>query len=59
MQKRCKDCDKYVIKGFNYCRMCGFHLTAGKMQRATRRDAMRAQEKFCGQCGKQKGTCEC
>jgi hypothetical protein len=51
MKQKCKDCEKYVTKGYNYCRMCGFHLTARQVQRNTRRDAIHARERFCGQCG--------
>jgi hypothetical protein len=57
--KRCQDCEKYETKGYNYCRMCGFHLTRGRVQRVARRDAINIREHFCGNCGKPKGTCNC
>lgn len=56
---QCSKCEKYRRAGHNFCRMCGFHLTEGFVQRARVADAYRVEEKFCGYCGVPAGQCRC
>jgi len=58
-KQRCGDCDKYEKQNHNYCRMCGFHLTKGKVQYVRNALAYFTNEKFCGYCGGQKNKCKC
>lgn len=57
----CGDCQRYRAQQFNYCRVCGNHLTTGQIQWSRIRVATgyTPAEKFCGHCGgnKHRGGC--
>lgn len=56
---RCSHCEKYERQGHNYCRMCGFHLTAGYVQHVGVATIYHVNERFCGCCGGPAGRCRC
>jgi len=56
---KCSYCHDYEKQGHNYCRMCGFHLTAGYVQYIRLAEGYNTSEKFCGYCGGPKYRCSC
>ncbi len=58
-EKRCYQCEEYETLGHNYCRVCGFHLTKGKVQHVKLAAVYNTQERFCGYCGAPIDKCKC
>ena len=56
---KCNNCNNYQKAGHNYCRMCGFHLTKGFVQKVRIAVVYNTNEKFCGYCGKTRVNCKC
>ena len=57
--QRCPECARYESEEYNYCRVCGFHLTKGLVQTAPTSVIYSTHERFCGYCGGLRDTCEC
>lgn len=58
-KQRCDACDRYEEQVHNYCRMCGYHLTKGWVQKLRQLVLWATNEKHCGYCGKTRAECEC
>ena len=54
----CVACENSRVQGHNYCRHCGYHLTAWQNQQLKKRMVWSVGHRFCGYCGKRKGECD-
>jgi hypothetical protein len=53
----CPYCEDHAADGDNYCRMCGYHLTAGKPPNVPVPTPYQQWEKYCGHCGQLRNAC--